>query len=155
MFAGQVGWTPEFYRRLFKRVSLGLVIRVIRQHADRTECLRILLARRLDVYEGALQDDQGLNLWTAYVLSPEYDIAKLPFQWSSGFFYQGPLCRRGEWVFGKYALGERRRAGYRVDSSVGRTERVGWVVTRRAQAAGAGVFRCGRSRGSCISGLDR
>ena len=39
--------------------------------------------------------------------------------------------------------------------ALGEQDRVGWVVTRCAQAAGAGVLGFGRGRGSCRSGLDR
>ena len=37
---------------------------------------------------------QGLTLWTAFVLSPQENIAKVPFQWNCGAAYQGLLPRR-------------------------------------------------------------
>lgn len=51
-------------------------------HADQT------------VYQEAPGSSQGLTLWTAFVLSPQENIAKLPFQWNGGVAYQGLLPRR-------------------------------------------------------------
>jgi porin len=33
--------------------------------------------------------DQGLTLWTAFVLCPQQNISKVPFQWNAGTVYQG------------------------------------------------------------------
>ena len=35
-----------------------------------------------------------MTLWTAFVLSPQQNISKLPFQWNAGTVYQGPLPGR-------------------------------------------------------------
>ncbi len=51
-------------------------------HADQT------------VYQEEPGSSQGLTLWTAFVLSPQENIAKLPFQWNCGVAYQGLLPRR-------------------------------------------------------------
>jgi porin len=40
--------------------------------------------------------DQGLKLWTAFVLSPQENIAKLPFQWNCGVAYQGLVPQRDQ-----------------------------------------------------------
>ncbi|MFM8809909.1 MAG: carbohydrate porin [Chthoniobacterales bacterium] len=46
------------------------------------------------VYQEAPGSDEGLTLWTAFVLSPQQNMAKLPFQWNSGIVYQGILPGR-------------------------------------------------------------
>jgi len=46
------------------------------------------------VYQTAPGSDQGLTLWTAFVLSPQQNTAKLPFQWNAGTFYRGLLPGR-------------------------------------------------------------
>jgi len=40
--------------------------------------------------------DQGLSLWTAFVLSPQQNIAKLPFQVNGGIVYKGLIPWRDE-----------------------------------------------------------
>jgi porin len=54
------------------------------------------------VYQESPGNDQGLTLWTAFVLSPQDNIAKLPFQWNSGVVYQGllPTRDRDKTIFG-------------------------------------------------------
>ncbi len=46
--------------------------------------------------------DQGLTLWTAFVLSPQQNIAKLPFQVNGGLAYKGLIPNRDndQTVFG-------------------------------------------------------
>ena len=46
--------------------------------------------------------DQGLTLWTAFVLSPQQNIAKLPFQVNGGLTYKGLIPSRDndQTVFG-------------------------------------------------------
>ncbi len=52
---------------------------------------------------------QGLTLWTASVLSPQQNIAKLPFQLNAGAVYVGLVPGRGEdatmlgFVYGKFS----------------------------------------------------
>lgn len=46
------------------------------------------------VYQESPGSDQGLTLWTAFVLSPQDNISKLPFQWNAGAFYRGLLPGR-------------------------------------------------------------
>jgi porin len=123
MFVGQVGWTPEFFKSRVKRVPTERELAEDGEalesdmhglpghywfgayystweyaqfgstqtaantygfywHADQT------------VYQEAPGTDQGLTLWTAFVLSPQENIAKLPFQWNAGTIYQGLLPRR-------------------------------------------------------------
>lgn len=48
------------------------------------------------IYREAPGSKEGLIAWTAFVLSPQDNIAKLPFQWNSGLIYQGPLPTRSE-----------------------------------------------------------
>ena len=53
--------------------------------------------------------DQGLTLWSAFVLSPQQNIAKLPFQANAGVFYKGLLPARDNdysifgFVYGKFS----------------------------------------------------
>lgn len=46
------------------------------------------------VFQESPGSDQGLTLWTAFVLSPQDNIAKMPFQWNAGTVYQGLLPGR-------------------------------------------------------------
>lgn len=48
------------------------------------------------VYRESPGSKEGLIVWTAFVLSPQDNIAKLPFQWNGGLIYQGPLPLRGQ-----------------------------------------------------------
>lgn len=124
MFVGQVGWTPEFFKSRVKRIPTELeeaegteqlegdmhglpghywfgayysTWSLYTQfgspqaasdaygfywHADQT------------VFQESPGSDQGLTLWTAFVLSPQQNISKLPFQWNAGTVYQGPLPGR-------------------------------------------------------------
>lgn len=53
--------------------------------------------------------DQGLTLWSAFVLSPQQNIAKLPFQANAGAVYKGLIPSRDEdftvlgFVYGKFS----------------------------------------------------
>jgi porin len=64
--------------------------------------------------------DQGLSLWTAFVLSPQQNIAKLPFQANGGLAYKGliPLRDNDQTVFG-VAYGKFSRDYARAVSSAG------------------------------------
>jgi len=61
------------------------------------------------VYQEAPGSDQGLTLWTAFVLSPQQNIAKLPFQVNGGAAYKGLIPTRDEdytvfgVVYGKFS----------------------------------------------------
>jgi porin len=46
------------------------------------------------VYQEAPGSDEGLTLWSAFVLSPQQSIAKLPFQANAGMVYRGLLPSR-------------------------------------------------------------
>lgn len=123
MFVGQVGWTPEFlkgrvkgipteaeeaegieqiegdmhgmpghywfgaYYSTWEYAQFGTTRTAANAygfywHADQT------------VYQESLGSDQGRTLWSAFVLSPQQNIARLPFQWNAGAVYQGLIpCR--------------------------------------------------------------
>lgn len=55
------------------------------------------------------ESDQGLTLWSAAVLSPQQNIAKLPFQINAGTVYKGLIPTRDEdvtmvgFVYGKFS----------------------------------------------------
>lgn len=61
------------------------------------------------VYQEAPGSDQGLTVWSAFVLSPQQNIAKLPFQVNAGLAYQGLIpTRDNDWttfgiVYGKFS----------------------------------------------------
>lgn len=125
MFVGQAGWTPEFFKSRVKRIPTELeeaegIERIegdmhgmpghywfgayystweyaqfgtaqtaanaygFYWHADQT------------VYQESPGGDQGLTLWTAFVLSPQENLAKIPFQWNAGTVYQGLLPERDD-----------------------------------------------------------
>jgi len=46
------------------------------------------------VYQESPGSDEGFTLWTAFVLSPQQNISKLPFQWNAGTVYRGLLPGR-------------------------------------------------------------
>ena len=48
------------------------------------------------VFQEAPGSTQGLTLWTAFVLSPQQNIAKLPFQVNGGLAYKGLIPARDE-----------------------------------------------------------
>jgi porin len=54
------------------------------------------------VYQESPGSAQGLTLWSAFVLSPQQNIAKLPFQVNGGAVYQGLIPGRDndQTVFG-------------------------------------------------------
>ena len=61
------------------------------------------------VFQEAPGSDQGLTLWTAFVLSPQQNIAKLPFQVNGGAVYKGLIPLRDDdftcfgIVYGKFS----------------------------------------------------
>jgi porin len=125
MFLGQVGWTPEFFRRPVKRVETE---REENEELSEVEenmhglpghywfgsyystweyaqfgstqsaanAYGFYWHADQKVYEEAPGSDQGLTLWTAFVLSPQENIAKIPFQWNCGVAYQGMVPQRDE-----------------------------------------------------------
>lgn len=48
------------------------------------------------VFQESPGSDQGLTLWTAFVLSPQQNIAKLPFQVNGGLVYKGLVPSRDD-----------------------------------------------------------
>jgi len=61
------------------------------------------------VWQEAPGSKQGLTLWSAFVLSPQQNIAKLPFQANAGIVYKGLLPSRDHddtilgFVYGKFS----------------------------------------------------
>jgi porin len=125
MFLGQVGWTPEFFRRPVKRVETEREENEELSEAEENmhglpghywfgayystweyaqfgstqsaaNAYGFYWHADQKVYEEAPGSDQGLTLWTAFVLSPQENIAKIPFQWNCGVAYQGMLPQRNE-----------------------------------------------------------
>jgi porin len=125
MFLGQVGWTPEFFRRPVKRVETEREENEELSEAEENmhglpghywfgayystweyaqfgstqsaaNAYGFYWHADQKVYEEAPGSDQGLTLWTAFVLSPQENIAKIPFQWNCGIAYQGMVPQRNE-----------------------------------------------------------
>ena len=48
------------------------------------------------VFRESPGSDQGLTLWSAFVLSPQQNIAKIPFQANAGLAYQGLIPTRDQ-----------------------------------------------------------
>ena len=125
MFLGQVGWTPEFFRRPVKRVETEREEN--EEWSDTEEDTHGLPGHYWfgayystweyaqfgstqsaanaygfywhadqKIYQEAPGSDQGLTLWTAFVLSPQENIAKIPFQWNCGVAYQGVVPQRDQ-----------------------------------------------------------
>ncbi len=61
------------------------------------------------IFQEAPGSDQGLSLWSAFVLSPQQNIAKLPFQVNGGLIYRGLIPTRDDdyacfgVVYGKFS----------------------------------------------------
>lgn len=61
------------------------------------------------LWQESVGSDQGLTLWSAAVLSPQQNIAKLPFQANAGLVYKGLLPNRDDdftmfgFVYGKFS----------------------------------------------------
>jgi porin len=125
MFLGQVGWTPEFFRRPFKRVETEREENEELSEAEENthglpghywfgayystweyaqfgstqsaaNAYGFYWHADQKVYQEAPGSDQGLTLWTAFVLSPQENIAKIPFQWNCGVAYQGVVPQRDQ-----------------------------------------------------------
>ncbi len=128
MFVGQLGWTPEFFRRPVKK-GMAQPEEVGQQPSDETDGnMRGLPGHywfgsyystwssypqfgsaqtaggaygfywHADqmVWQEAPGSDQGMTLWTAFVLSPQENISKLPFQWNAGAVYCGLFPSRDQ-----------------------------------------------------------
>ncbi|MEO6847558.1 MAG: carbohydrate porin, partial [Chthoniobacterales bacterium] len=54
------------------------------------------------VYRPNMNSDEGLTLWSAFVLSPQQNLAKLPFQVNGGLVYKGliPQRKQDQTIFG-------------------------------------------------------
>ena len=125
MFLGQVGWTPEFFRRPVKRVETEREENEELSEAEENthglpghywfgayystweyaqfgstqsaaNAYGFYWHADQKVYQEAPGSDQGLTLWTAFVLSPQENIAKIPFQWNCGVAYQGVVPQRDQ-----------------------------------------------------------
>ena len=124
MFVGQVGWTPEFFKSRVQRVptereeaedlwdpdggmhgmpghywfggyySTWSLYPQFGSEQTAANAYGFYWHGDQMVYQESPGSDQGLILWTAFVLSPQQNIAKLPFQWNSGIVYQGLLPGR-------------------------------------------------------------
>ncbi|MBU3665856.1 MAG: carbohydrate porin [Chthoniobacterales bacterium] len=124
MFVGQLGWTPEFFKRHVKRAPTELEEVEGTEQAENDvhglpghywfggyystwssyaqfgstqtapNAYGFYWHADQKVYEETLGSDEGLTLWSAFVLSPQQNMAKLPFQWNSGIVYQGLLPGR-------------------------------------------------------------
>jgi len=61
------------------------------------------------IFQEAPGSDQGLTLWSAFVLSPQQNIAKLPFEANGGLVYKGLIPARDDdytcfgIVYGKFS----------------------------------------------------
>jgi len=61
------------------------------------------------IYQPVAGSDKGLTIWSAFVLSPQQNIAKLPFQVNGGLVYKGLIpCRDNDYttfgvVYGKFS----------------------------------------------------
>lgn len=61
------------------------------------------------IWQESPGSDQGLTLWSSFVLSPQQNIAKLPFQANAGVVYKGLIPSRDEdytvfgFVYGKFS----------------------------------------------------
>lgn len=126
MFVGQAGWTPEFFKSRFKRApnereaaerlgKPGDTLHGMPGHywvggyystwslypqfgSEQTAANAYGFYWHGDqmVYREAPGSDQGLTVWTAFVLSPQENISKVPFQWNSGLVYRGLLPGRND-----------------------------------------------------------
>ena len=125
MILGQIGWTPEFFKSRVKRVPSELEeaegteqdegdLHGLPGHywfggyysswsyaqfgSNNTAANAYGFYWHADqmVFQEEPGSDQGLTLWTAFVLSPQENIAKIPFQWNCGVAYQGVVPQRDE-----------------------------------------------------------
>lgn len=128
MFVGQLGWTPEFFRRPVKNGAPEPEDADQKRHEKSEGDMRGLPGHYWfggyystwssytqfgsnenaggaygfywhadqTVYQESPSSDQGLTLWTAFVLSPQQNISKLPFQWNAGTVYRGLIPSRDQ-----------------------------------------------------------
>ncbi len=131
MFVGQLGWTPEFFPRPVEKqpAEVGQLpvdetegnMRGLPGHfwfggyystwsaypqfgSAQTAGRAYGFYWHADqmIWQEAPGSDQGMTLWTAFVLSPQENISKLPFQWNAGAVYRGlfPSREQDAAVFG-------------------------------------------------------
>jgi porin len=129
LMIGQVGWTPEFFKKpvaaskptdgkslaegkTTRPVSLDAEMRGLPGHywfgayyspwqfaqfgSTETASNSYGFYWHADqmVWQEEPGSDQGLTLWSAFVLSPQQNISKLPFQVNSGIVYKGLVPAR-------------------------------------------------------------
>jgi porin len=135
LMIGQVGWTPEFFKKPVaaskpsdgksvasgKTLAEGKTVRPVSKDSDMQGLLghywfgayyspwqfaqfgsTETASNSYGFYWHADQmvwqeepgSDQGLTLWSAFVLSPQQNISKLPFQVNSGIVYKGLVPTR-------------------------------------------------------------
>jgi porin len=69
------------------------------------------------IFQEAPGSDQGLTLWSAFVLSPQQNIATFPFQVNGGITYKGLVPTRNDdyacfgVVYGKFSRNFARTVG--------------------------------------------
>ncbi|MCX6962281.1 MAG: carbohydrate porin, partial [Verrucomicrobia bacterium] len=129
LMIGQVGWTPEFFKKPAaaskpsdgKSLAEGKTVRLVSPDAGmqglpghywfgayyspwqfaqfgstETASNSYGFYWHADqmVWQEEAGSDQGLTLWSAFVLSPQQNISKLPFQVNSGIVYKGLVPAR-------------------------------------------------------------
>ena len=129
LMIGQVGWTPEFFKKPAaaskpsdgKSLAEGKTVRPVSPDAGmqglpghywfgayyspwqfaqfgstETASNSYGFYWHADqmVWQEEAGSDQGLTLWSAFVLSPQQNISKLPFQVNSGIVYKGLVPAR-------------------------------------------------------------
>ncbi|MFZ4775770.1 MAG: carbohydrate porin [Terrimicrobiaceae bacterium] len=148
LLIGQVGWTPEFFKRPVEKVSDGKSAVATKARSEGKTFKAISPDTEMKglpghywfggyyspwqfaqfgttetatssygfychadqmIWQEAPGSDQGLTIWSAFVLSPQQNIAKLPFQANAGIIYKGLVPTRDEdftifgFVYGKFS----------------------------------------------------
>ncbi len=148
LLIGQVGWTPEFFKRPVEKVSDGKSAIATKARSEGKTFKAISPDTEMKglpghywfggyyspwqfaqfgttetatssygfychadqmIWQEAPGSDQGLTIWSAFVLSPQQNIAKLPFQANAGIIYKGLVPTRDEdftifgFVYGKFS----------------------------------------------------
>lgn len=144
LLIGQIGWTPEFFKRpvetsslvdrkmpsggkAFKPVSPATEMKGLPGHywfgayyspwefaqfgttETATDSYGFYWHADQMIWQEAPGSDQGLTLWSAFVLSPQQNIAKLPFEANAGIVYKGLIPTRDDdytvfgFIYGKFS----------------------------------------------------
>jgi len=148
LLIGQVGWTPEFFKRPVEKVSDGKSAVATKARSEGKSFKAISPETEMKglpghywfgayyspwqfaqfgttdtatssygfywhadqmIWQESPGSDQGLTIWSAFVLSPQQNIAKLPFQANAGIIYKGLVPTRDEdftifgLVYGKFS----------------------------------------------------